>query len=544
MQALRVALYKRVSSAGQARDGYSLEFQEEILRAYCAREHLELADVYEDGGRSGANTDREGLQRLIADAKRHVFDVVLIFKVDRFSREPLDLLLLLQELRRLGVQLRSVSEAMDFNDPAGELMLTILGAIGKFVRQNIIDNAMKGKRTRAGKGKYTGGGVPFGYVVDEAGVYVADERVIWRDRRAADLVSLIFERFIVLAEADGRGVRALADWLHKEGVPAPRTQWNATSLRQILRNPVYTGDFAWSKTTQPEHGTVRRLPEDRWVLVENNHVPLVDRATFERVQAILVRNAKEARPKRSEPDLLLAGFLTCMNCGSALTARRTAYRGQPRIHYTCNSRFNYNRRRDGLVCAFPYIRAEALDALVWGFMVSVASDPAVVEQLIREARRGEAPLVEALARRRDADERALASVEAKLRRLVDSYADGVLPVDLVREKTAELEERRLALRGALSHVADEMRALSTRTPQLAVEPEDLFRHLQAAVGGAELDLQAKRGVLASIVGPRGIAVAPDGTVQVNMRVPREALRTDVDNLVVETGAALRRSWPP
>ncbi|MGC8490057.1 MAG: recombinase family protein, partial [Clostridia bacterium] len=186
---LRAALYKRVSSQAQVKEGYSLAFQEEIMRDYCARQGLSVVRVYEDGGRTGSNTERAGLQALVGDAKQRAFDVVLIFRVDRFSRDPLDLLYLVQELNRRSITLKSVTEAVDASDPAGELMLTILGAIGKFVRANILQNAILGKRKRAEAGRYTGGALPFGYAATAEGQLVPNDEPWGGGHTAAEIVS-------------------------------------------------------------------------------------------------------------------------------------------------------------------------------------------------------------------------------------------------------------------------------------------------------------------------------------------------------------------
>ncbi|MBX5467974.1 MAG: recombinase family protein [Firmicutes bacterium] len=538
---MRAALYKRVSSVAQARDGYSLEFQDDILRAHCAREHLEIAGVYEDGGRSGANTRREGLQQLIADAKRRRFDVVLIFRVDRFSREPLDLLFLVNELKALGIQLRSVTEAVDANDPAGELMLTILGAIGKFVRQNILDNAMKGKRVRAGKGKYTGGAVPYGYVVQDNGVYAPDDRPVTGSWTPATVVPELYRRYAAAARA-GRGIQAVVDWLLDTQVPPPKERWTKTSVRQILRNPVYTGDFVYAKTSQAGHGTARPAPPDRWIRVPDNHPPLVDRPTWEQVQGLLDANRRHTRPRRpeSEQDVLLAGFLTCAVCGSNLVPRRTVYqykgKVEPRVHFTCGSRYNFSRKAARTACAFPFLRMEALDALVWQFLVGLATDPHIVARVVEEAKRGHQPRFEALQHQLESLRKDRAAVETKMRRLVDRAADGTIPPDLLQEKMQALDQQRQHLGAQIQRLEAEVRRVARTAPQLVADPDKVRAYLHDLLQGAALSVSQKRQVLAALVGHRGITVAPDGTVQLNLRIPPDALRRPVEDFIVETDA--------
>lgn len=534
---MRAALYKRVSSLAQARDGYSLEFQDEILRSHCEREHLEIAGVYEDGGRSGANIQREGLQRLIADARRRRFDLVLIFRVDRFSREPLDLLFLVNELKALGIQLRSVTEAVDASDPAGELMLTILGAIGKFVRQNILDNAMKGKRVRASKGRYTGGAVPYGYIVQNNGVYAPDQRTAAGAWSPATVVAEMFRRYAAAAQA-GQGIQAVVDWLREAQVPPPKGRWTKTSVRQILRNPVYTGDFVYAKTTQPGRGSARPVPPDRWIRVPDNHPPLVDRVTWEKVQELLEANRRHTRPRRpeAEQDLLLVGFVTCAVCGSNLVARRTAYKYkekvEPRVHYTCGSRYNISRKMAQTACAFPYLRREALDVLVWQVVVDLATDPDIVARVIGAER--DHQQFETFQYEMESLQKSRASVETQMRRLVDRAADGTIPPDLLQEKMQYLEQARQRLAAQMQQLESELGLLARSTPRLSDDPEKVGAKLRYMLLHGALTPSQKRRILATLVGHRGIAVAPDGRVEIHLRIPPDALQRPVKDFLVKT----------
>ncbi len=544
--AIRAALYKRVSSQVQAREGYSLDFQEEVMRSYCTLHDLEVVAVYEDGGRSGANTRREGLQRLVSDAKQHDFRVVLIFRVDRFSREPLDLLFLVQQLGLQGIALKSVTEAVDASDPAGELMLTVLGAIAKFVRSNIIQNAMLGKRKRAERGRYTGGGVPFGYTVGEGGRYDPDIHP-WSDgRTAAETIPYIFDSFLRLKDGEGHGLRLLARRLNDDCVPAPRggqAQWSSVTLRQILRNPVYTGDFVYAKTKQPMHGNVHARPREEWIVAPGSHEILVPRAVWDRVQAVLDENRRGGGPRAGGPSELLSGFLRCSLCASSLTPRRAS--GSAYLYYTCGSRFNERRVRDGQVCAFPYIRAQDLEQLVWRLVTAIASDEATVERVLSGGDGQGQQQLASLERRIAAQRKELERCDRDEARLLDMALQDLFQPDLLKSKVDQVHDRRAAVERALLRLEHEWQDAIRQRPYLVADPAQVRTYVRTLVAGDEVSLSDRRAILAALVGYKGIGVSPDGTVEVNLRLPASVLRAKLDDdEVVKPLAVTRPSWPP
>lgn len=509
----RAALYVRVSSQGQVRDGYSLAFQEEILQEFCQRESLTVAGLYRDGGESGSTTNRKGLSRLIEDARRNLFDVVLIFRVDRFSRDPVDLLALVRELEGRGIRLRSVTEAVDAGDPAGELMLTILGAIGKFVRQNIIQNAMLGKAKRAETGRYTGGSIPFGYVVDEGGSYQPDQRHWWNGRSAAAVVALLFDLYIKTA-SQGGGCSRVAQSLSALGVPPPRAAWNHAGVYQMLKNPCYAGDFAYNRRSHPLHKRSRQVEPEDWVLVQNAHPPLVERSTWERVQELLAKNRTGGRAPGAATDVV-AGFLRCGQCGAALTPRRPS-RSQRYLYYTCASRYSERRRREGGACSrFPWLRGDRLGRLIWEGLVRAATSQERVEQIRRWAAASRGPDVAeaegALARLG----RRLTGLESQAMALTTAYAQGTLPEYLWQRQLARVEQERGATAAGRHEAEQRLAELRSQSADV-LPPEQMQAYLRRRLLDG-LTLAERRDALALLVGSRGIRVMPDGTVEVKVQ---------------------------
>ena len=134
---MKLAIYTRVSTEDQAREGYSLDVQREYLESFAKPEGYEVFRVYCDDGTSAYSTRRPALQQLLADAKAKKFELVVVYKIDRFSRNLKDLLILVDELSSYGVGFKSATEPFDSTTSAGKLMFQQLGSFAEFEESRI-----------------------------------------------------------------------------------------------------------------------------------------------------------------------------------------------------------------------------------------------------------------------------------------------------------------------------------------------------------------------------------------------------------------------
>ena len=149
----RTALYARISTAN---NGQSPEMQLRELREYCERRGWTVAGEYVDTGISGAKDRRPELDRLMSDAHRRRFDVVAVWKFDRFARSVSHLLRALDTFRVLGIEFVSLSESLDTATPAGRMVFTVLGAVAELERSLIAERVRAGLRNARAKGKRLG----------------------------------------------------------------------------------------------------------------------------------------------------------------------------------------------------------------------------------------------------------------------------------------------------------------------------------------------------------------------------------------------------
>jgi DNA invertase Pin-like site-specific DNA recombinase len=149
----RAVLYSRVSTLNHGQDP---EVQSREIREYCQRRGWPLVEEYVDAGISGAKERRPQLDRLIADAHKRKFEVVVVWKFDRFARSVSHLLRALETFRALGIEFVSLSEQVDTSTPTGKMIFTVLGAVAELERSLIAERVRAGLRNARAKGKRLG----------------------------------------------------------------------------------------------------------------------------------------------------------------------------------------------------------------------------------------------------------------------------------------------------------------------------------------------------------------------------------------------------
>jgi DNA invertase Pin-like site-specific DNA recombinase len=149
----RAVLYSRVSTLHHGQDP---EVQSREIREYCQRRGWPLVAEYVDAGISGAKERRPHLDRLIADAHKRKFEVIVVWKFDRFARSVSHLLRALENFRALGIEFVSLSEQIDTSTPTGKMIFTVLGAVAELERSLIAERVRAGLRNAKAKGKRLG----------------------------------------------------------------------------------------------------------------------------------------------------------------------------------------------------------------------------------------------------------------------------------------------------------------------------------------------------------------------------------------------------
>ncbi|GGU47098.1 recombinase family protein [Lentzea flava] len=331
---VRVGIYVRRSTDDEHQP-YSIEAQDTRLHAYIdSQPGWRLVARFPDDA-SGATTERPGLHRALAAARAGLIDVLLVYRVDRFSRNLRDMVMLLDELDTAGVVFRSATEPFDTSTPMGRMLVQMLGMFAQFERDTIIDRVIAGMERKHAKGKWKGGRRPYGYQVDKT------THTLVIDEHEAVIVRLIFDSYT----RDRLGSRAIATLLNDRG---HRTscggKWSGYQVLRALNNRVYLGELTFRETT-----------------VTNTHAPIIDLTIWEQAQAILdARGESHAHRAASGSDYVLTGRLRCPKCGKAMIGTRATGRNRTYRYYTCWNLARY----DASKCDFTRLNADAVDTAV------------------------------------------------------------------------------------------------------------------------------------------------------------------------------------
>ena len=232
----RAVAYLRVSTQLQADEGFGLDVQRDRVTTYAAEHGLELLDVVTEAASGGVRDGEEFswehrpvLLALMERAEAGGFEVLLLPRYDRLSRDHVSLVVLERRFQRHAVEIVSVAEEHNGDGPIGEFIRGQLALVAQLERAMIRDRLTAGKMKARQQGRHTEGGHPYGY-------HAPSRRgLLEPDPERADIVRRIF-----LEARDGRSTGRIAQALNRDGIPSPRGKlWTRPAVHGILTNPVY-----------------------------------------------------------------------------------------------------------------------------------------------------------------------------------------------------------------------------------------------------------------------------------------------------------------
>src|SRR3990170_4884249 len=249
----RVAIYTRVSTEDQAKEGFSLDAQRERLHAYCRAQGWTIAKEDADDGPSGRDAKRPAYQEMMRD--RDAWDKVLVIKMDRIHRNSRNFMEMMDDLREWGKDFVSATESLDTSTAMGRFVMDIIQRIAQLESEQIGERVYMGMSQKARQGVgILGFDSPFGFELSDGRLHVNGQE--------APYVREIFERCVA-----GEATARIAATFNKRGVNARRGgRWNHLRILYILHNPVYAGFLRWD-------GLVRKGEHEPLVAVDAfNHV--------------------------------------------------------------------------------------------------------------------------------------------------------------------------------------------------------------------------------------------------------------------------------
>lgn len=327
----KAVVYARFSSHSQGEQ--SIEGQLAAARAYAAARGYTIIHEYIDRAMTGRNDNRDDFQKMLSDCAKKQFSVIIVWKVDRFGRNREEITFNKYRAKKHGVRVEYVAENLP-DSPEAVILESVLEGMAEYYSLQLSQNIRRGYRENAKKCKYAGGRIPLGYKLDENKMFIVDEET-------APIVRLIFKMY-----AEGKTIQEVIDHLNAQGLKTSVGQpFTKNSLRTVLKNEKYIGIFDF------KNGEIR---------VEGGVPPIIDDATFLKVQKLLQINQRAPANKWSRADYLLTGKLFCGTCGSMMVGESgTSKTGAKHNYYLC-----VNHKKRNKTCSRKAIRQDWIEDYV------------------------------------------------------------------------------------------------------------------------------------------------------------------------------------
>lgn len=463
---IRVAIYVRVSTQEQAKEGYSIGEQTDRLTKFCEAHDWTIVKVYTDAGHSGANQIRPALQDLIQDIKAGRIDKVLVYKLDRLSRSQKDTLELIEDVfLKNGTDFESMTEKLDTSTPHGRAMVGILAAFAQLEREMIKERMSMGRDARVKEGKWKGGPhTPFGYDYE-----TSLEKLVINEYESM-IIKNLFEDF-----TKGKSINAIAQDMIDKGQTLNNGKVDCRNLHYFLRNKTYCGYL--------------RI-KNEWT--KGLHDPIISEETFEAAQMILDENKRKfdelgVKVGTAAVTTCLGSFIYCARCGARygkvqIGTEKYGYK----IKYGCYSR---HKKRKSMVkdpnCKNKYYMVEDLDNIIWNEIKKLSIDPEYIHKLKKESEKD--PEVQQI----HAIEKQIKSISAQLSRFMDLYGLGTYSLEELDEKTKPLAEQRAKLQIELERIKDSSKRINAdQVMKIVSSFEEVLE---------KGDLQDKRAIIEALI---------------------------------------------
>jgi site-specific DNA recombinase len=437
---MKAAVYCRVSTDNQEKEGTSLQTQLEHCLKYCQSKGYEVTHKFSEAY-SGLSLERPELDKLRDLVRNEAIDVVVCYSLDRLSRDPVHGVILTQELEKYNIGLEAVTETVDSTE-VGKLITYIRGFASKLEAEKIRERTMRGRKARAQQGRVPVGGYSriYGYDYIKVSEKNGGRRII--NENEAQWVRQMFAWLV----NDGMSCRGIATKLNSLQIPTKHNNyWSRKVVHQILSNPAYAG------VTIYHQGEAIELPDVT--------PPTIDKTLFEAAKKQLRVNFEKAS-RNMRRQYLLHGHIRCRHCGKP-------YRAQIQIQHTKSNTYYY--RRYVCLCAKPAPdappmkrchnkgwAADKLEALVWTEIERILANPSIIITEIEKQRQGIGD-VSVLETELSHIERRLKTIDREQAQLLQ-WAIKDFPEDMVVIENKKLNAGRESLKAQKAELEDKIKA--------------------------------------------------------------------------------------
>lgn len=327
----KAGLYVRLSDETEAnRDRATAETQMELLRRFVVdREDISVFKEYVDISYTGTNFERPAFQEMVQDMRNGLLNCIIVKDLSRLGRDYVETGNYIERVFPFfGVRFIAVTDGYDSDKPGEELLMPLQNMINELYVKDLSKKMTTAHRAIWGKGEYSSGKVPYGYI--------NRNRHLYPDDKVKETVQEIFRLFL-----QGNSLKEIARLLSEKTVnpkayklmqfgheipEGMNTGWNSVTVRAILANHAYIGASVHNRNMRI-NGKQARVPKEKWLIVEDTHEPLVRREDFDMVQDMLADNVKQFHSTHGEHGFnhsqynLLGKKIVCGDCGKIMGFR-------------------------------------------------------------------------------------------------------------------------------------------------------------------------------------------------------------------------------
>ena len=399
---MKAVIYARYSSDSQREE--SIEGQIRECTAFAEKNGITILRHYIDRAFSAKTDNRPEFQNMIRDSGKRLFDMVIVWKLDRFARNRYDSARYKSALKKNGVKVVSATEVIS-DGAEGIILESVLEGYAEYYSADLAEKVVRGMTENALKTRYNGGTLPIGYVIDS-------DRQFQLDPLTAPFVLEAYKRY-----DEGATMTELRDWLNEKGVRSSRGHTiSYNSVNHLLKNRRYIGEYSYRDVTIPDG-----IPA------------IVPKELFDRVQKKMAKNKKAPARHKAEDDYLLTTKLFCGHCGAYLCGESgTSRTGRVHHYYKCVS-----VKKKRAACHKKPVRKQWLEDLVVKETMKMVMDDQTVEAIVsmlmelQDRENIELPLYE----------QQLREAETAIGNLLNAIQQGILTKS-TKARLEELEDRK------------------------------------------------------------------------------------------------------
>lgn len=455
----KVAIYARVSTIEQAEEGYSIDEQIRVLNEFCERKGYRVYDEYVDRGISGKNIKgRPAIQRLLMDAEKKKFDVVLVWKMNRLARKSLDLMNIVERLNSKNIAFRSYTESYQTETSTGKLQFQLMAAVAEYERNNIAENVKMGMIARAKEGRWNGGQV-LGYDLIEIpnnNKKRKDTELVINETEAT-IIRVIFQMY-----TSGHGYKSIANCINKKGYRTKKGKtFSLNAIKTIVTNPVYAGYIRYNVRRDWNEKRRNNINPDP-IIQKGRHEPIIKEEEWQVAKNVF--KSRSCKPSRIyDGEFPLTGIMRCPVCGAGMVICRTTNKrkdGTKHVleYYVCGAWKN----KGTLVCRSNGVRTNYADKFVLEKLQQLMNSDNLIKELVKNVNERNKKTFAPLQKEYDIYEKQLKELEQKQSKIFDAYIDEMISKAMYNDKVEKIENEVKHLKNLMEPLKQQIHGNTTK----------------------------------------------------------------------------------